>query len=81
MELVCLSVINGWQTGIKHTDIKFGPSFNNLNDLFKWQKNNIYSPIKEATEPRLLDDLFMQYERELMEKYLKLDSKALLTMA
>lgn len=48
MELVSVSVIAGWQTGIKGTAVLFGPIFNNIDDLWRWQRDNIFTPLREA---------------------------------
>ena len=39
----CLSVLGGWQTAIKDTDQILGPVFNKIQDLWNWQKENLYS--------------------------------------
>jgi hypothetical protein len=36
-----ISVINGWQTIHKPTGTIFGPAFNKVTDLWKWQRNNL----------------------------------------
>ena len=33
--------IGGWQTAVKGTQITMGPVFNNLNELWDWQSNNL----------------------------------------
>lgn len=50
IELQCANVPGGWQTEIKNTNVKFGPVFNSIVDLWKWQKENIYAPAKQAKE-------------------------------
>lgn len=41
-ELCCKNVPGGWQTAIKKTDYLFGPVYNNIQDLWHWQRVNIY---------------------------------------
>jgi len=41
-DIVCLSVVSGWQSAFKDTEITFGPSFQNIQDLWNWQAKNIY---------------------------------------
>lgn len=45
MKFCCLSVPGGWQTGLElpngNTEV-FGPTFNKVNDLWAWQKANLY---------------------------------------
>jgi hypothetical protein len=41
VEVRCLSVLGGWQTCVGQTDITFGPVFNNITDLWNWQKENL----------------------------------------
>ena len=43
LELQCSNVPGGWQTCIKNTQVHFGPVFNRIQDLWMWQKNNIYA--------------------------------------
>lgn len=50
LELQCVNVPGGWQTCIKNTKVSFGPVFNSVVDLWKWQKENIYAPMKQAKE-------------------------------
>lgn len=42
----CISVVGGWQTAVvtaKEQVYSFGPSFNDIRDLWKWQKENLPS--------------------------------------
>ena len=48
MELECTSVLSGWQTRIKGTNVTFGPVFNDIALLWAWQKENIYDPLKPS---------------------------------
>ena len=48
MELQCASVLGGWQTEIKATGYRFGPVFNSVVDLWKWQRTNVFGPRVEA---------------------------------
>jgi len=41
-DIICLSVLGGWQSAFRGTDITFGPVFQNTNDLWKWQAENLY---------------------------------------
>lgn len=43
IELQCLNVPGGWQTVIKGTEITLGPVFNRIQDLWNWQRDNIYA--------------------------------------
>lgn len=42
-EINSVNVLGGWQTAFKDTDITFGPIFNKIQDLWIWQRNNLYS--------------------------------------
>jgi hypothetical protein len=37
----CASVIGGWQTQVIKTGYVFGPVFNSIGDLWKWQRENL----------------------------------------
>ena len=37
----CKSVINGWQTCLQETGETFGPAFNDIRDLWNWQRANL----------------------------------------
>ena len=38
----CKSVVAGWQTCVEGTDITFGPAFQKIQDLWAWQRANLY---------------------------------------
>ena len=38
----CLSVAGGWQTINALTDEPIGPVFNRIEDLWQWQRINLY---------------------------------------
>ncbi len=42
VQLNCASVPGGWQTAIKGTEVTFGPVFNRIQDLWNWQRANIF---------------------------------------
>ena len=42
-DIVCLSVVGGWQSAFKDTQVTFGPSFHKIQDLWTWQAANIYN--------------------------------------
>lgn len=46
MELTCANVPGGWQTEIKATGYRFGPVFNRINDLWAWQRENVFGETK-----------------------------------
>mgnify|MGYP003342568484 FL=1 len=48
MELQCASVAGGWQTEIKATGYRFGPVFNSITDLWRWQRENVFGPRVET---------------------------------
>lgn len=48
MELACANVPGGWQTEIKATGYRFGPVFNSIADLWRWQRENVFGPRKTA---------------------------------
>lgn len=54
MELMCVSVIGGWQTGIKGTAVLLGPVYNDVCDLWRWQRDNILTPLREGRRPSQL---------------------------
>jgi hypothetical protein len=41
-EINCVSTVSGWQTAFKDTNITFGPSFHKIQDLWVWQRDNLY---------------------------------------
>lgn len=51
MDLECVSVLGGWQTGIKGTSVLFGPVYNKVTDLWQWQRDHIYTPLREGRRP------------------------------
>ena len=42
MSFCCVSVPGGWQTAVTKTGYPFGPVFNDVEDLWNWQKVNLY---------------------------------------
>lgn len=46
MELTCANVPGGWQTEIKATGYKFGPVFNRIQELWVWQRENVFGGSK-----------------------------------
>ena len=38
----CQSVVGGWQTVVVGTEELIGPVFNRINDLWQWQRENLY---------------------------------------
>lgn len=46
LNLECVSVIGGWQSAIKGTSVKFGPVYNRIQDLWIWQRDNIFGVLK-----------------------------------
>ena len=38
----CLSVVAGWQTQITATGELIGPAFQRIQDLWAWQRRNLY---------------------------------------
>ncbi len=40
IERNCLSVVGGWQSHDEVTGLSFGPVFNQVQDLWEWQKAN-----------------------------------------
>ena len=46
IELQCVSVAGGWQSAIKNTQVRFGPVYNRIQDLWVWQRNNIFDAQK-----------------------------------
>ena len=43
MKLICKNVPGGWQTAVEATGYLFGPTFNRIQDLWQWQRDNIYA--------------------------------------
>lgn len=41
VEFTCISVLGGWQTGIKGSRVVIGPVFNKTTDLWAWQNSNL----------------------------------------
>ena len=48
MELICASVVGGWQTAIKATGYRFGPVFNSIHDLWEWQRENVHPDLSRT---------------------------------
>ena len=48
MKFCCVNVPGGWQTGLElpngNTEV-LGPTFNKVNDLWAWQKANLYQEL------------------------------------
>lgn len=45
LELTCMSVLGGWQTFIKGTNVAIGPVFRDTVALWQWQRENIFAPL------------------------------------
>lgn len=45
-DICCSSVVGGWQSSFKDTSVTFGPVFNNIQDLWMWQRENLYKVTK-----------------------------------
>ena len=43
VNILCKSVVGGWQTCVTETGYLFGPVFNSIQDLWNWQRINMYS--------------------------------------
>ena len=43
VEIICLSVAGGWQSAYKDTNETFGPVFRKINDLWHWQRDNLFA--------------------------------------
>jgi hypothetical protein len=43
IQVQCLSVAGGWQTVVKETGYTFGPIYNSITDLWKWQRVNLFN--------------------------------------
>lgn len=43
--IICVSVCGGWQSGFSQTEITFGPIFNKVQDLWNWQRANLYQKV------------------------------------
>ena len=48
IQIACVSVLGGWQTVVAQTEIHFGPVFNRLEDLWDWQRENLFQPQENA---------------------------------
>ena len=48
LELQCVSVAGGWQTCIKNTQVCFGPVYNRIQDLWAWQRANLFASEAEV---------------------------------
>ncbi len=42
VQIVCVSVPGGWVTQVLKTGYTFGPVFNDIQDLWKWQRENVF---------------------------------------
>lgn len=40
-----MSVLGGWQTFIKGTNVAIGPVFRDTVALWQWQRENIFAPL------------------------------------
>ena len=45
VEVECLNVPGGWQTAIKKTGYTFGPVYNSITDLWRWQGVNLFGKV------------------------------------
>ena len=49
MKYACWSVVGGWVTALVGSDGEpsefIGPVFNSITDLWKWQRDNLYTEI------------------------------------
>lgn len=43
IQVNCKNVIGGWQTCVKSTEYCFGPVFNRIQDLWVWQRANLFA--------------------------------------
>lgn len=43
-KICCISVLGGWQSAVdgQHVQYGFGPVFNNITELWAWQKENLH---------------------------------------
>ena len=41
----CLSVVGGWQTVNSQSNEPVGPVFNSIQDLWAWQRANLYAGV------------------------------------
>jgi hypothetical protein len=41
VEFTCVSVLGGWQTRIRETNLLIGPVFNKTTELWAWQRENL----------------------------------------
>jgi hypothetical protein len=46
IEIQCKSVVGGWQTCFKKSEYCFGPVFNCIADLWKWQRVNVFGKLE-----------------------------------
>ena len=42
MKIICKSVPGGWQSCVDGTGYLFGPTYNKIQDLWAWQRMNLY---------------------------------------
>jgi len=50
LELTCMSVLGGWQSFIKGTQVPVGPVFRDTVSLWKWQRENVWAIHTANTE-------------------------------
>ena len=43
IKIKCVSVPGGWQTEVEKTEYRFGPVFNKIQDLWAWQRANLFA--------------------------------------
>jgi hypothetical protein len=90
----CLSVLNGWKSHNQVTGESFGPVFNNIQDLWTWQKENLdigtentyTAPINTGDTPMNLTNRLIKMSTGLIESLTEedqdmLNSEAILTPA
>lgn len=46
MNIVCRSVVGGWQSFDEDSGLLFGPVYNKVNDLWEWQRYNVEEGMK-----------------------------------
>lgn len=43
IKIKCVNVPGGWQTEVDVSGYRFGPVFNKINDLWQWQRTNLFA--------------------------------------
>jgi hypothetical protein len=68
MKMVCASVVGGWQSKLKGTDEFWGPTFHNIQDLWKWQEETYNSWIRKEFDDGICKSTYKRMVSAMTEQ-------------